>query len=80
MRLAAAELAMGILGGLYRCRDGAAASLLEYSPDYASERALDVVDWCKRLDIELPIADILDSMPAWSAVLRRGVAGMTRGT
>ncbi|MHB8275581.1 MAG: hypothetical protein ACYDC9_12620 [Dermatophilaceae bacterium] len=69
---AAVELAVGILCGLYRCRDGNPESLLEYSPDYATERASDVVDQCEKLAIELPVADLLELAPAWDTVLRRG--------
>jgi hypothetical protein len=69
MRPAAVELAVGILHGLYRCRDGGPESLLEYSPDYATERASDVVDQCGKLGVELPVADLLDLIPAWSTVL-----------
>ena len=36
MTTAAAECAVGILDGLYRCRDGGSESLLEYTPDYGS--------------------------------------------
>jgi hypothetical protein len=68
---AAAELAVGILLGLYGCRDAGSESLLEYSPDYAAERASDVVDRCGKLGIKLPVAELLDLMPAWEATLRR---------
>jgi uncharacterized membrane protein len=66
---AAAELAAGILLGLYNCRDGGSETLLEYSPDYAAE-ASGVVRDCARLGIELPAAELLDLMPKWSALLR----------
>jgi hypothetical protein len=69
MRSAAAELAAGILLGLYNCRHGNSETLLEYSPDYAAERASGVVSDCVRLGIELPTAELLDLMPAWSALL-----------
>jgi len=70
MAPAAVELAVGILRGLYACRDGEPESLLEYSPDYATERASDVVDRSGKLGIDLPIAELLDLMPAWSTILR----------
>jgi hypothetical protein len=54
MRSAAVELAAGILLGLYNCRHGNSETLLEYSPDYAAERASGVVSDCARLGIELP--------------------------
>jgi hypothetical protein len=70
MGSAAAELEAGILLGLYNCRDGGSETLLEYSPDYAAERASGVVRDCARLGIELPAAELLDLMPEWSALLR----------
>ena len=67
-RPAAVELAVGILLGLYNCRHGNSETLLEYSPDYAAERASGVVSDCARLGIELPTAELLDLMPEWSAL------------
>jgi hypothetical protein len=69
MRSAAAELAAGIMLGLYNCRHGNSETLLEYSPDYAVERASGVVSDCARLGIELPTAELFDLMPEWSAML-----------
>ena len=69
MRSAAAELAAGILLGLYHCRDGNSETLLEYAPDYAAERASAVLRDCAKLDIELPAVELLDLMPEWSALL-----------
>ena len=69
MRSAAVELAAGILLGLYNCRHGNSETLLEYSPDYATERASGVVSDCARLGIELPAVELLDLMPEWSAML-----------
>ena len=66
---AAVELAAGILLGLYNCRHGNSETLLEYSPDYAAERASAVVSDCAKLGIELPAAELLDLMPEWSALL-----------
>ena len=62
---AAGELAVGILRGLYRCRDGGSESLLEYAPDYAIERASEVLEQCGKLGIELPVAELVDLAPAW---------------
>src|SRR2546429_562532 len=70
MRSAAVELAAGILLGLYNCRHGNSETLLEYSPDYAAERASGVVSDCARLGIELPAVELLDLMPEWTALLR----------
>ena len=67
-RSAAVELAAGILLGLYNCRDGNSETLLEYSPDYAAERASGVVSDCAKLGIDLP-TELLDLMPEWSAML-----------
>ena len=69
MTSAAAELAVGILLGLYACRDAGSETLLEYSPDYASERAADVVDQCRKLGVELPISELFDVLPGWSGIL-----------
>jgi hypothetical protein len=66
---AAAEVAVGILLGLYNCRHGNSETLLEYSPDYAAERASGVVSDCLKLGIELPAAELLDLMPEWDALL-----------
>jgi hypothetical protein len=66
---AAAELAAGILLGLYQCRDGEAETLLEYSPDYAAERAADLMSQCAKLGIELPWAELRGAMPEWSSML-----------
>jgi len=69
MRSTAAELAAGIMLGLYRCRHGNSETLLEYCPDYAAEHASGVVSDCARLGIELPTDELLDLMPDWSAML-----------
>lgn len=69
MRSAAAEFAAGIVLGLYRCREGGSETLLEYSADYAAERAADVVSQCAKLGIELPSAELRDLVPAWGAML-----------
>jgi hypothetical protein len=69
MESAAAEVAAGILLGLYNCRDGASETLLEYAPNYAAERASDVVRDCAKLGIELSAVKLLDLMPEWSDLL-----------
>lgn len=69
MRRAAVELAVGILLGLYECRHGDSETLLEYSPDYAAERASDVVDQCARLGVDLPTTELGDRMSEWNALL-----------
>ena len=66
---AAVELAVGILLGLYNCRHGNSETLLDYSRDYAAERASRVVSDCAKLGIELPAVELLDRMPEWSAPL-----------
>ncbi|HEY3260173.1 MAG TPA: hypothetical protein VGJ95_07870 [Pseudonocardiaceae bacterium] len=74
MTAAAMELAVGIVHGLYQCREGGAESLFEYSLDYPTERASDVVDRCAKLGVDLPVDDLLELMPDWSTLLRRAVA------
>ncbi len=69
MRSAALEFAAGILIGLYRCREGGSETLLEYSPDYAAERAADVVSQCAKLGVELPGAELRDLLPEWDIML-----------
>jgi hypothetical protein len=71
MEAAAVELAVGILLGLYQCRDAGSETLLEYAPDYAPERAADVVDRCQKLGIALPIAELFDVLPEWTTILGR---------
>jgi hypothetical protein len=65
MTAAATEVAVGVLHGLYRCRDGGSESLLEYSPDFADERAAQVVRQCRTLPVELPVDDLVDALPGW---------------
>jgi len=80
MTTAAAECAVGILDGLYRCRDGGSESLLEYSPDYAIERASEVVARCAELGVDLPVDDLVELLPEWDAVLLRSATrGHSRG-
>lgn len=71
MTTAAVELGVGVLLGLYQCRDPGGETLLEYSPDYASERAADVIDQCRKLGVDLPVAELLDALPEWSAIVER---------
>jgi hypothetical protein len=66
---AATELAVGMLLGLYRCRDGGGETLLEYAPDYAVESAGHVVDRCGNLGIDLPHKELADLMPKWDGVV-----------
>lgn len=70
MTTAATDLAVGILCGLYACRDDAGAPLIEYYPDYPDERAAQVLDQCARLRVELPVDDLLDATPLWGGLLR----------
>jgi hypothetical protein len=44
---------------------------LEYNPDYASERAADMVDRCQKLGVALPIAELFDVLPEWTTILGR---------
>jgi hypothetical protein len=68
---AAADLAAGILRGLYDCRDASPETLLEYTPDYPAERAAGLIDQCRRHRIDLPIDDLTDLTPDWEALLGR---------
>lgn len=65
----AAELAVGILLGLYECSDAGSETLLEYSPDYPAERAADVVERCAKLGVNLPHAELADLMPEWDRIV-----------
>jgi hypothetical protein len=69
MTSAATELAVGILLGLYKCRDGGSETLLEHSPDFAVERATHVVARCAKLRIALPHEELLDLLPEWDGIL-----------
>jgi hypothetical protein len=71
MMAAAADLAVGILRGLHRCQDGGSESLLEYSPDYATERAEEVVRQCHALAVDLPVDDLADDLTGWEFLLFR---------
>ena len=76
MTTATAECAVGILDGLYRCRDGGSESLLDYAPDYGIERASDVVARCGALGVDLPVDDLVELLPEWDTVLHpRGHMG-----
>jgi hypothetical protein len=66
---AATELAVGILLGLYECRDESGETLLEYSPDYAAERAASLMDRCARLGMDLPHEELLDLLPEWDGIV-----------
>lgn len=69
MKAAATELAVGIVLGLYQCRDGGGETLLEYAVDYAVESAGHVVDRCGELGIGLPHEELVDLMPEWDGVV-----------
>lgn len=70
MTAAAVDLAVGILHGLHRCRDGSSESLLEYSPDYADERAAQVVRQCSAVGVELPVDDLADVLSGWEPLIQ----------
>ncbi len=72
MTAAAAEIAVGILHGLHRCRDRGSESLLEYSPDFADERAAQVVRQCRTLAVDLPVDDLVDALPGWEPLFGNG--------
>jgi len=75
MTTAAVELAVGILLGLYQCRDAGSETLLEHDPDYPSERAADVLAQCRKLGVDLPVSELFDLLPEWSAMLGRHTRG-----
>ncbi|MDN5855265.1 MAG: hypothetical protein L0K86_20960 [Actinomycetia bacterium] len=72
MTAAAAEMAAGILYGLHRCRDAGSESMLEYSPDFADERAAEVVRQCRALAVDLPIDDLVDALTGWEPLFGHG--------
>jgi hypothetical protein len=69
MTTAAAELAVGILCGLYEIRDSGSDTLLEYAPDYAIDQADHVIHVCAEAGITLPDDDLLDLIPEWCMLL-----------
>lgn len=69
MTMAATELAVGVLLGLYQCRNASGETLLEYSPDYPAERAADLVHRCVKLHVNLPHAELLDLLAEWDGVV-----------
>jgi hypothetical protein len=71
MTTAAADLAVGVLCGLYEIRDSRSDTLLEYAPDYAINRADYVIQQCAKAGITLPVDDLLDLVPEWSMLLNR---------
>jgi hypothetical protein len=68
----AVTLAVGILHGLHRCRDSGSESLLEYSPDFADERAAEVVRMCRALAVDLPFDDLVDDLTGWEPLFGHG--------
>ncbi|WP_170183660.1 hypothetical protein [Pseudonocardia hydrocarbonoxydans] len=72
MTAAATEMAVGIMHGLHRCRDGGSESLLEYSPDFADERAAEVIRRCRALAVDLPVDDLVDALTGWETLFGDG--------
>jgi hypothetical protein len=70
MTAAAVELAVGILCGLYACRDAGSESLLEYAADYPVERAAGVLEQCAKLRVEPPVHELGQLIPEWGRLLR----------
>ncbi len=73
MTTAATELAIGVLCGLYEIRDSESDTLLGYAPDYAINRADQILRECAKAGIELPLDDLLDLIPEWSMLVTRPV-------
>jgi hypothetical protein len=72
MSAAAMEMAVGILHGLHRCRNDSSESLIEYSPDFADERAAEVVRQCRALEVDLPVDDLVDALTGWEPLFGQG--------
>jgi hypothetical protein len=60
---------VGILLGLYECRDGGSETLLEHSPDFAVERAAHVAAQCTKLRVTLPREELLDLLSEWDGIM-----------
>jgi hypothetical protein len=69
MTSAAIELAVGILLGLYECRQSGSETLLKHSPDFAVERAAHVTAQCAKLRIALPREELLTLLPEWDGIV-----------
>jgi hypothetical protein len=69
MTAPAVDLAVGILHGLHRLRGSSSGTLLEYSPDYADERAAKVVRHCSAMGVALPFDDLAGALPGWESLL-----------
>jgi hypothetical protein len=59
MTAAAVEMAVG-------------KSLLEYSPDFAGERAAEVVRQCRASAVDLPVDDLVDALTGWEPLFGHG--------
>ena len=51
--------------------ESALAALTATEKATAPERAADVIDQCRKLGVDLPIAELIDVMPEWSAIVGR---------
>jgi hypothetical protein len=66
MREAAAKLALGVLTGLYRCRDPSDGTVLAYAgTDTPEELAAWVVDETAKAQVEMAPADVASACPDW---------------
>lgn len=66
MREAAAKLALGVLAGLYRCRDPRDGTVLAYAgTDTPEEFAAWVLDETAKAQVELTRVDVASACPDW---------------
>jgi hypothetical protein len=70
MTAASVALAVGILHGLHRLRGISSGTLLEYSPDYADERAANVVRQCAAMGVTLPLDDLAGVLLGWEPLIQ----------
>ena len=70
MHEAAAKLALGVLTGLYRCRDPRDGTVLAYAgTDTPEELAAWVVDETAKAQVELAPADVASACPDWERLV-----------
>jgi hypothetical protein len=66
MREAAAKLALGVLSGLYRCRDQRDGTVLAYAgTDTPEGLAAWVVDETAKAQVRMAPADVASACPDW---------------
>ena len=75
---AAVANAVGLIAGLYRCREGEDGDLiLSWAPDFPAEQARTLMEKLINAGCELPERALAGAAPDWAAqLLRSGPAGM----